>query len=170
VSEPRPPAADLLTGYRRDLLRQYLELVETFRRKMQGLSKEEEHRPIQPGEWSPHQVAWHVRAVETQAYLPRVQILLAEDGAQLADFDGEAWMERHYAPDERGTRIVDDIHAARRAMTARLQAAPDAVWSHIGQHSFWGARTLMWWVERSTAHVEEHIQQLGIAPSHGGEG
>jgi DinB superfamily len=169
VNEPRSPAADLLTGYRRDLLRQYLEQVETFRRILQGWSEDEEHRPIQPGEWSPHQVAWHVRAVEMQAYLPRVEILLAEEHPRLADFDGESWMERHYGREERGTQIVDDLHAARTAMAARLQDAPDAVWSRIGEHTFWGARTLMWWVERSMAHVDEHIQQLGIPPSRKGE-
>ena len=170
MNGPRPPAADLLTGYRRNLLRQYLEQVGTFRRKMQGWSKDEEHRPLQPGGWSPHQVAWHVRAVEMQAYLPRLELLLAEDHAQLADFDGEAWMERHYVRDEAGSQILDDIRAARRAMVARLQAAPDEVWSRVGEHSFWGARTLMWWVERSMAHVDEHIQQLGIPSPHTGDG
>lgn len=137
---------------------------------MLGRPKDEEHRPIQPGEWSPHQVAWHVRAVETQAYLPRLEVLLAEDRPQLADFDGEAWMEQHYAPEEAGRRIVDDIHAARRAMCTRLEAAPEAVWSRVGEHSFWGARTLMWWVERSMAHVDEHILQLGIPFPHRGRG
>ena len=168
MNGPRPPAVDLLTGYRRDLLRLYLEQVETFRRQMQDRPKDEEQRPIQPGEWSPHQVAWHVRAVEMQAYLPRLELLLAEDHAQLADFDGETWMERHYVRDEAGSQILDDIRAARRGMVARLQAAPDEVWSRIGEHSFWGARTLMWWVERSMAHVDEHIQQIGTPPSRGG--
>ena len=78
-------------------------------------------------------------------------------------------MERHTGPKERGPRMLNYPTPPRKALPARLQAAPDAVWSRIGEHSFWGARTLMWWVERSMAHVDEHIQQLGIPLSGQGE-
>jgi hypothetical protein len=156
-------ATDLLTSYRRDLLQSYTAQAESLRRAL-GDRRSTMQESLEPGGWTPHQVIWHVRAVETQAYLPRLERLLARDGAELQDFDGDGWMATRYAADEPWQRIVDDFVAARQEMAARLDAAPVAAWSHTGRHGYWGSRTLMWWVERSLAHVDEHIGQLGHPP------
>lgn len=152
-------ATDLLTSYRRDLLQSYTAQAESLRRAL-GDRGTTMHEALEPGGWTPHQVIWHVRAVETEAYLPRLERLLARDGAELQDFDGNGWMARHYAADESWQRIIDGFLAARQGMAARLDAAPAAAWSHVGRHTYWGSRTLMWWVERSLDHVDEHLAQL----------
>jgi hypothetical protein len=157
-------ATDLLTSYRRDLLHSYLAQAESLRRALQdrGSTMQES---LEPGGWTPHQVIWHVHAVETQAYLPRLGRLLARDGAELQDFDGNDWMAHHYAADKPWQRLLDDVQAARQEMAARLDAAPVAAWSHMGRHRYWGSRTLMWWIERSLDHIEEHLAQLSHPPS-----
>jgi len=162
VSDARTPAADLLGTYRGGLLDAYGAQADGLRRALQSRAGDE-HSPLEAGGWSPHQVAWHVRAVETRAYLPRLEQLLTQDHPTLGDFDGDGWMARHYTADEAWERIVDDLQAARRSMQTRLEASPDSVWSRVGRHSYWGTRTLMWWVERSIAHIDEHIAQLSAA-------
>ena len=162
MTESRPPAAELLETYRRGLLDTYQAQVDGLRQALQSRAGDE-HHPLEPGGWSPHQVAWHVRAVETQAYLPRLERLLTEDHATLQDFDGEGWMARHYTPDEAWERIVDELQTARRMMRRRLEISPDGVWSRVGRHSYWGSRTLMWWVERSIAHLDEHIAHVSAS-------
>lgn len=162
MTAPPPPGVELLAAYRHDLLRHYLEQVDSLRASLQAWPEGLEHRPIQPGEWSPHQVLWHVRAVEIQAYIPRLERLLAQDHARLQDFDGQAWMEEHYTTQEAWPRMVADVLAARQRMSTRLEAADKEVWSRVGEHSYWGPRTLMWWVERCVAHLDEHLQQLAI--------
>ncbi len=166
MSDARTPAADLLKAYRRGLLDTYEAQIEDLRRALH-LHRGAEQTPLEHGGWSPHQVAWHVRAVETQAYLPRLERMLAQDRVELNDFDGDGWMDRNYTTHEAWDRIVDDVRTARAALRAKLEAAPDGAWSHLGRHRYWGSRTLMWWVERSLAHVDEHIAQLsaGSAPA-----
>jgi hypothetical protein len=156
---PSPPA-DLLTEYRRGLLQTYVDQARQLHDQMAACGEGSVHEAIEAGGWSPHQVVWHVRAADLQAYLPRLRRLLEGDRLILDDFDGEGWMRDHYEPDEAWPRIVAELQQARRAMGLRLGEAEPAAWSHVGRHSYWGERSLMWWVERSVAHVGEHLDQL----------
>jgi hypothetical protein len=112
------------------------------------------------GGWSAHQRAVHVRDVETQAYVPRVHRMLAEEDPRLVDFDAEAFMGEHYSSVEPAAQIVQDVVQARQGVR-RVLAFDDArAWSRTGRHPALGVCTLQAWVERAVAHLEEHLEQL----------
>ncbi|OGT28533.1 MAG: hypothetical protein A2Z17_04900 [Gammaproteobacteria bacterium RBG_16_66_13] len=160
MTPPSQPPADLLTAYRHGLLNHYVHQTGVLAARLESFPEAAQHRPLAPEEWSPHQVIWHVHAVEMQAYLPRLVRLLEASEPLLADFDGEAWMAEQYTSSESCASIVARVREARQEMRSRLEQAPVAAWARTGFHSYWGTRTVMWWVERSIGHVDEHARQL----------
>ncbi len=153
-------ADDLLDHYRRRLLERFRLQPETYRERLRGLDGASVHAPIQPGEWSAHQVIFHVRAADEQAYGPRLMRILREDRPELEDHDEVAWMTDHYDPGESAQAVLQRWQAARQGWADLLQTAPAASWSRSGLHPFYGERTLQWWLERAVAHGEDHRRQL----------
>lgn len=151
---------DLLTGYRRQLMARFLGQIPELHNHPSLTDAAGLHRPIKPGEWSPHRVIFHLRAVEAQAYAPRLRQILEHDHPELPDFDEGGWMAEHYQPDEPAQAILDSWQEVRRDVGRRLEGIPAEAWSRTGHHVYWGERTLQWWVERSLAHAEEHRRQL----------
>lgn len=149
-----------LEDYRRELLGRYLGQVDDYRSHVSGLTASAVRTAIKPGEWSPHQLIFHVRAVDQQAYGPRLEQILREDQPTLSDFDESEWMAAHYDPDETPAAILDGWASVRRRYADLLADVPPPGWSRIGRQSYWGERTLQWWVERAIAHAEDHWRQL----------
>ena len=77
-----------------------------------------------------------------------------------ADFDGDGWMAAHYDPSESTSGLLDRWRAVRRGYTADVEAAARAAWSRTGRQSYWGERTLQWWIERAVEHGEDHRRQM----------
>jgi DinB superfamily len=153
-------ADDLLDDYRRLLLTQYRSQVTAYAGHLAGLGDRAIRLPIKPGEWSAHQVLFHVVSVDENAYGPRLRRILREHRPALEDYDGDGWMAAHYDPNEPSGVLLDRWRNAREGYAAELGAAPAEGWSRTGLQPFWGERTLQWWVERAVAHAEEHWRQL----------
>ncbi len=153
-------ADDLLDDYRRRLLERFRLQPETYREHVRRLDREGVRAPIKPGEWSAHQVIFHVRAADEQAYGPRLMRILREERPQMEDYDEVAWMKDQYDPDEPAEAVLERWQAARRGWADILAAAPAEAWSRSGLHPFYGERTLQWWLERAVAHGEDHRRQL----------
>ncbi len=103
---------------------------------------------------------FHLRAAEAEAFAPRLRRILEDDQPELADFDEGAWMAEHYEPEEPVQAILHAWQQVRRESARRLDGIPAQAWSRSGRHVYWGERTLLWWVERSLAHADEHRDQL----------
>jgi hypothetical protein len=152
---------DLLEDYRRRLLERYRAQPEELRRSLAPLSGDALHRPLEPGGWSAHQVAVHVRDAEAKAFAPRVIQIVEQESPELANFDSEAWMTEHYTPAESVSSIVDEIERVRAAALERIHSLPPEGWNRSGRHPARGWKTVQWWLEYSVAHTQEHIEQLG---------
>ena len=151
---------DLLDDYRRRLLECYRSQPAAYRERLRHSNGASLQAPIKPGEWSAHQLIFHVRAADEQAYGPRLLRILREDRPQLENYDEVAWMADHYDPSEAAEAILDRWQAARQAWAGILESAPPGAWSRAGLHPFYGERTLQWWLERAVAHGEDHRRQL----------
>ncbi|OIN89200.1 MAG: hypothetical protein AUJ21_10065 [Anaerolineae bacterium CG1_02_58_13] len=121
-------------------------------------------RPEVPREadgWSVHQVAAHTRDVEKMVYGMRVRRTLEEDNPLFEDFDGKAWMEEHYRAGEPLASILDELAGSVQAAVARLRGLPSAAWTRPSRHAAYGGGfTTQAWVERSLAHIEEHLKTV----------
>lgn len=151
---------DLLDDYRRRLLARYLQQPEAYAEHLAGLDDRAARAPIKPGEWSAHQVLFHLGSVDEQAYGPRLRRILREGRPALEDYDGDGWMAERYDPTEPTQVILERWHSVRQDYAAEVAGGPPEAWSRTGRQSYWGERTLQWWVERAVAHADEHWRQL----------
>jgi len=150
---------DQLLEYRQHLLARYEAAAREFCAAVETATRPEV--PREADGWSVHQVAAHTRDVEKMVYGMRVRRTLEEDNPLFEDFDGKAWMEEHYRAGEPLASILDELAGSVQAAVARLRGLPSAAWTRPSRHAAYGGGfTTQAWVERSLAHIEEHLKTV----------
>lgn len=113
------------------------------------------------GEWTAHQIASHTRDVDKMIYGARIRQTLNEEKPEFKSFDADAWMADHYHKAEPLDNILSDLSANVEDLCSILKAMPREAWSRESRHeTLGGGLTLQLWVERSLAHIEEHLLAL----------
>ncbi len=111
--------------------------------------------------WNAHQIASHVRDVDRFVYGERIRRTLQENVPLFKDFDADKWMAEHYDPAEPLEKLLSELLKSVENMSGALRELPPEVWSRESRHeSLGGGLTLQLWVERSLAHLEEHLKAL----------
>jgi len=113
------------------------------------------------GEWTLHQVASHVRDIDRDVYGARIRRTLQEDNPLFQSIDPDEHLKKNYQQDEPMQKILDELKGNVDALCRDLHAAPMEAWSRVSRHeTLGGGLPLQWWVERSLAHIEEHLSPL----------
>jgi len=113
------------------------------------------------GDWNVHQIASHTRDVENLIYGERARKTLSEDNPYFKSFNADAWMAEHYNKDEPLNKILIDFDANIIALCNTLKNIKREDWSRLSNHESAGNElTVQLWVERSLAHIEEHLKAL----------
>jgi hypothetical protein len=113
------------------------------------------------GEWTLHQIASHTRDVEKLVYRVRIYKTLNEVNPEFKDFDADAWMATHYSQEESLSEILDEFMKNIDDLCKTLSALPQEAWSRESRHEVVGGElTMQLWVERSLAHIEEHLRSV----------
>ena len=116
--------------------------------------------PLEAGGWNIHQVVVHMRDVNQHVYLPRLHRIIDEENPMFENFDGDAWMAEHYQPQETIRKLSSDFKEQCKQTADWLNSLPKEAWNRPGQHPSFGKHSLQWWVERTLAHIDEHLAQL----------
>ncbi|MDP1779490.1 MAG: hypothetical protein Q8K73_04375, partial [Anaerolineales bacterium] len=99
--------------------------------------------------------------VDKMIYGARIRQTLNEEHPEFKNFDADAWMADHYNKDEPLENILSDFSANMDDLYTILQSMPREAWSRESRHeTMGGGLTLQLWVERSLAHIEEHLLAL----------
>ncbi|MDO8754821.1 MAG: hypothetical protein Q7J80_13065 [Anaerolineales bacterium] len=113
------------------------------------------------GEWTAHQIASHTRDVDKMIYGARIRQTLNQENPEFKSFDADAWMAEHYNKAEPLENILSDFSANMDDLCTILKSMPREAWSRESRHeTMGGGLTLQLWVERSLAHIEEHLLVL----------
>jgi hypothetical protein len=113
------------------------------------------------GEWTLHQVAAHVRNIDQVVYHARIRRTLQEENPLFQSVDPDEDMKKNYRQDEPLQKILDQLRGNIEELCRDLKAIPAEAWSRVSQHATMGdGLTLQWWVERSLAHIEDHLSPL----------
>jgi len=113
------------------------------------------------GEWTLHQIASHTRDLEKLVYGARIQQTLKENNPEFKNFDADKWMAAHYNQEESLKQILDEFTKNVTDLCVTLRDLPQEAWSRESRHEAIGnGLTLQLWVERSLAHIEEHLQAV----------
>jgi len=111
------------------------------------------------GEWTLHQIASHTRDVEKLVYGARIQRTVNEDNPEFKNFDADTWMREHYNPQEPLNEILDEFIKNVEDLCKILRDLLQEAWSRESRHETMGGElALQLWVERSLAHIEEHLK------------
>jgi len=148
-----------LLEYRSKLIDRLESVTEEFRKAC--LAAGDPSKAIDEDGWNTHQLAVHIRDVDNLVYGLRARRTASEDGPVFQNFDGEAWMATHYAPDEPLESILDELSASVKESASMLRALPPVAWNRESSHEIYGGGfTLQTWVERGLAHIQEHLDTV----------
>ncbi len=111
-------------------------------------------------EWSIVEVLGHLRDVEREVNLPRIQQFLKEENPFITADDTDLWVtERGYAK-QSGKETLRDFVAARLETIAILQHLSEADWQRSGRHAIFGPITLQEQLGFMAEHDRVHIRQI----------
>ena len=148
-----------LKDYRRNLIEKLVNTARDFRSA--SLAVKDPYMPLEDGGWNIHQAAAHTRDVNKLVYSLRARRTIEEDNPEFQNFDGDIYMADHYNADEPLSEILVGFVENVESLAELLRSLPDEAWSRKSRHATLGSGfTLQTWVERSFAHIEEHLESV----------
>ncbi len=149
----------LATGARTDRLRR---TVDDLVLAIAGHSEQTLARRPTETAWSATEILCHLRDIE-EAYLERIQIILANAEPVLPVLDPERWVqERQYRRSD-VTVALDAFRARRMGTLELLRGLTDEHLERGGHHALRGRMTIRRIIHGTARHDEEHLDQLGRA-------
>lgn len=113
------------------------------------------------GEWSVHQIAFHMGGIHREVYGMRILRTFHEENPIFKNFEPEEWMAVSYQRDEPLEKILNEFSASIQSVCALLADAPQSSWSRLSRHEALGKElTLQLWAERGLAHIEDHLRSM----------
>ena len=146
--------------YRRQLISLLARQPDQMAQAVRAIPEPAWHARRTPADSTVHQLAAHIRDLETLAYGPRLRRVLDEDRPILEAFASHTWSSADYRPDEPLPAILAAFAAARQQSVARLSGLSVDDWGRVGFHAPSGWRTAQWWAERMAHHVREHMAEM----------
>ncbi|HET9910033.1 MAG TPA: DinB family protein, partial [Anaerolineales bacterium] len=75
--------------------------------------------------------------------------------------DGDTYMAEHYNAKEPLNEILNELVENIESLINMLRTLPEEAWARRSRHATLGSGfTLQTWVERSLAHIEEHLESI----------
>lgn len=151
-----------LIDYRAQLIGKLVERAKDFREECLALT--DPFAPLEEGGWNAHQVAAHTRDVDKMVYGLRAKRTALEDNPMFENFDGDTYTAEHYNADEPLKEMMDGFVDSVMELADVLGKLPKDAWARESRHATMGSGfTLQTWVEKSLAHIEEHIATVRSA-------
>jgi uncharacterized damage-inducible protein DinB len=115
--------------------------------------------PIE-GEWSITETICHLRDVDREIHLPRLQSIIARKDPFMPGVIADNWVtERNYQAQD-GRAALQDLAASREELLAILPPAESPIWQRSGRHTFFGPTTFLELVCLTLEHDILHVGQV----------
>jgi FMN phosphatase YigB (HAD superfamily) len=112
------------------------------------------------GEWCPTEIVCHLRDVEREVNLPRLERVLSEQFPFIPAEDTDPWAaERDYINQD-GWSALQDFTEARMQLLDKLPDLLDETWHLPVQHAIFGKTDLVELMKIIAGHDRLHIQQI----------
>ena len=148
-----------LKDYRQSLMDKVVNTAKDFHEA--SLAIEDPYKPLEEGGWNIHQMAVHTRDIDKLVYSVRARRTVEEDNPEFQSFDGDSYMAEHYNAKEPLSEILNELVENIESLIKMLRTLPEEAWARRSRHATLGSGfTLQTWVERSLAHIEEHLESI----------
>lgn len=119
----------------------------------------------EPLEWSLTEIVCHIRDVDREVNIPRIEKVIGETNPFLAGINADTWaIERNYQ-DQDGPAALQEFLAARTQFITKLEALPEQDWQRPARHAIFGPTNLKELVSFIATHDRSHVQQCFTAAS-----
>ena len=116
-------------------------------------------RPF-PREWTLTEIACHLRDVESEVNLPRIDTVLVKENPFISGKNTDAWAdERNYAQQDGRQALLDFVHQ-RVKLTEILASASETQWSLPARHAIFGPVQMQELVSIAASHDRLHLQTI----------
>jgi FMN phosphatase YigB (HAD superfamily) len=114
----------------------------------------------QPPAWSPVEIICHLRDVDIEVNVPRLQKILSSDNPFIPGSDSDRWAEERQYILENGPQALHRFTNARMKILSLLENLSPADWERPARHAIFGPSHLFEMVEISSAHDRLHVEQM----------
>jgi FMN phosphatase YigB (HAD superfamily) len=114
----------------------------------------------EPGEWCQAEILCHLRDVETEVNLPRLEKVIRESNPFIPGHDTDPWADEREYIKQSGMQALGQFSASRKNLLALLSRLKPEDWRRPARHAIFGPTTLHELVSIITGHDQLHIQQL----------
>ena len=122
------------------------------------VTDDDRFRPGSDGGWGIVEILPHVRDWE-QIYLERAHAFAEQDHPHILGYDDALWpIERDYRGQD-PAEVMQEFRNLRAEHVAFLRSLAPENWNSPGDHSLFGAITLLWMENHVVEHDREHLQQ-----------
>ncbi len=118
------------------------------------------NKRIQADEWCITEILCHLRDVDAEVNLPRVEAVLSEDNPFLAGKDTDPWANERQYINQDGDQAMNSFIQARTRIVDYLEKIQPATWQRSARHAIFGPTRLIELVNIIAGHDRLHIQQV----------
>lgn len=118
-----------------------------------------QERP-EPEEWSVTEIFCHLRDVDEEVNLPRIEKVLSGENPFLPGVNSDSWTDERAYCDQDGKAALDAFIEARTRLVDQLENIPETAWQLTARHAIFGPTNLTELVSFMVTHDRSHIQQV----------
>lgn len=126
----------------------------------QGLDRSLWGRRPKPKEWSLGEIFCHLRDVDVEVSLPRIQRIRQENSPFLTAEATDVWAEERDYLHEDPAKALDGFLKARSTLLQTLQQLEYQDWSRPARHAIFGPTSLGELLTFTITHDQNHIRQV----------
>ncbi len=114
----------------------------------------------EPEEWCLTSIFCHLRDVEREVNLPRLQAITTEENPFIIGIDTDAWADEREYKDQNGPAALIDFISARSKTLELLDHLSESDWQRPAQHAIFGPTDLKEMVGIMAEHDRLHTRQV----------
>jgi FMN phosphatase YigB (HAD superfamily) len=113
----------------------------------------------QPGEWNFTEILCHLRDVDAEVNIPRINRVISEENPFLPGIDTDEWAQQRLYYCQNGPLALKDFTRARMQLLDVLDSLAAQDWDRPARHAIFGPTRLKELVRIIVGHDQLHIQQ-----------
>jgi FMN phosphatase YigB (HAD superfamily) len=118
------------------------------------------NKRVLPDEWCITEILCHLRDVDNDVNLPRIEAVLAENNPFLPGMDTDPWADQRAYIDQDCNQALESFIQCRIKILSYLDNLDDATWQRTARHAIFGPTRLYELVDIIAGHDRLHIQQV----------
>ena len=114
----------------------------------------------EPAEWALNEICCHLRDVDREVNLPRIQRVLSEADAFIPGIETDSWAEEMDYIHQNGQNALQDFLKTRLQIIDHLSKLPLSTWNKSLRHAIFGPTTFRELVSFIVTHDQNHVAQV----------